>query len=64
MGAVRMRVQTDDEKLHNNPQVPYHSSPSIDILWSEKLHVCKKHIYNYGVLTLNQISAKTAVHNA
>ncbi len=30
-------------KHHNNPQVlPHHSSPSVNILWSEKLCACKK----------------------
>ncbi len=35
MGAVRMRVQTADKNL-----VIHVSSPSANILWSEKLHVC------------------------
>ncbi len=33
MGAVRMRIQTT--KHHNNP---HHSSPSVNVLWSQKLH--------------------------
>ncbi len=36
MGAVRMRVWL---KHHNNP---HHSSPSVNVLWSQKLCVCKK----------------------
>ncbi len=44
MGAVRMRVQTADKNTSNT----HHSSPSINILWSEKLHVCKKKIHNEG----------------
>ncbi len=42
MGAVRMRVQTADKNFTSNP---HHSSPSVNILWSEKLRVCKKHIH-------------------
>ncbi len=38
MGAVRMRVQTADKTSHN----PHYSSPSVNILWSEKLHICNK----------------------
>ncbi len=38
MGAVRMKVQTADKKHHNNPQV-IHTSPSINVLWSEKVCV-------------------------
>ncbi len=40
MGAVRMRVQTSDSQLSTSN--PHHSSPAINILWSEKLCVCKK----------------------
>ncbi len=35
MGAVRMRVQTADKN-------PHHSSTSVNILWIQKLRVCKK----------------------
>ncbi len=41
MGAVRMRVQTADKNITSNP---HHSSPSINVLRSEKLCVCKKQI--------------------
>ncbi len=41
MGAVRMRAQRADK--NNNP---HDSSPSVDILWSEKMSVCKKQIYH------------------
>ncbi len=41
MGAVRMRVQTADKKHHNN-----NSIHSINVLWSENLHICKKQIHN------------------
>ncbi len=54
MGAVRMRVQTADKKYHNNP---HHSSPSVNILWGDKLclhetnpyicNICKSSIYTY-----------------
>ncbi len=43
MGAVRMRVQTDDKKHHNNPQV-IHTTPVHQLMFfrSDKLCVCKK----------------------
>ncbi len=43
MGAVRMSVQTAAKNITSNP---HDSSQSIDILWSEKLHVCKKQIHH------------------
>ncbi len=36
MGAVRMRVQTADKKIHNNP---HHFSLSMNILWSDKYNI-------------------------
>ncbi len=42
-------------------------SPSVNILWSEKLHVCKKQIYHWGVLTLNHQfwpEYQSIIHNA
>ncbi len=44
MGAVRMRVCISN---------PHHSSPSVHLLWSEKLHVCKKQIHNQDILNLH-----------
>ncbi len=40
MGAVRMRVQTADKNI-----TIIHTSPSVNVLWSEKLCVCKKQIH-------------------
>ncbi len=37
MGAVRMRVQTADKNITSTP---HYSSPSVDVLWRQKLHVC------------------------
>ncbi len=42
MGAARMRVQTADKKHHNNP---HHSSPSVNVLWSNKMHVYKSPLF-------------------
>ncbi len=48
-------------KHHNNP---HHSSLSVNILRSEKLCVCKKQIYNYGVFNCKPaLLAKIWVHN-
>ncbi len=44
MGAVRMRVQTADKNVTMNQHEP---SPSINILWREKLCVRKKTIHLY-----------------
>ncbi len=41
MGAVRMRVQTSDKNITSNP---HHSSPSVNILRSQKLFVRNKSI--------------------
>ncbi len=41
MGAVRMS--------HSNP---HDSSSLINVLWSEKLHVCKEQIQDCAILTL------------
>ncbi len=38
MGAIRIKVQTADNSITSNP--------SINIQWSEKLHVYKKQIHN------------------
>ncbi len=50
MGAVR--VQTADKNITSNPHL---SSPSINIRWSEKLHVFKKQIHHKDDLTLNHL---------
>ncbi len=34
---------------------PHHSSPSINILWSEKLHVCKKQTHHYSLILLSPV---------
>ncbi len=58
MGAVRMRVQTADKNITIT-----HTSPSVNILWSEKLRVRKKQIheddFNFKLL----LPAKIPVHN-
>ncbi len=40
MGAVRLRVQTADKNI--TMSISHQSTPSINILWSEKLHICDK----------------------
>ncbi len=40
MGAVRMRVQTADKNITIQIHMTY--SPSVNVLWNEKLAVCKK----------------------
>ncbi len=47
MGAVRMRDLTAGKNITSNP---HDSSPLINVLWSEKLHVCKKQIYLEDIL--------------
>ncbi len=46
MGAVRMI------KHHNNP---HPSSPSVNILRKQKLHVCKKQIHNCDVFNFKPL---------
>ncbi len=47
MGAVRMRVQTADKNITIiHKYDPHNFSPSINVLWSEKLSVCKKQIHH------------------
>ncbi len=43
MGAVRLKVQTADKNI----TIIQNSSLSINVLWSEKLRVCKKQVYEY-----------------
>ncbi len=45
MGAVRTRVQPADKNITIIPKNPHDSSLSVNILWSEKLHVCNKQIH-------------------
>ncbi len=52
MGAVRLRVQTADKNI-----TIIHSSPSNNILWSEKLYVCKKQIHYYDFFYLQTIAS-------
>ncbi len=47
MGAVRMRVQTA-----NKNKTVIHTSPLINVLWSEKLLVYKKEIHHEDILTI------------
>ncbi len=57
---IRMRVQTAAKNSN-----PHDSSPSINILWSKKLCVCKKQIHQ-DVLTLNHCFwaiYKSIIHN-
>ncbi len=42
MDAVRMKVQTADKNI----TIIQNSSLSINVLWSEKLRVCKKQVYD------------------
>ncbi len=40
-------------RQNESPSInPHHSSLSVNILWSEKLHVCRKQIHHEGILTL------------
>ncbi len=41
MGAVKIRVQTANKNIS-----VINKTPSINILWSEKLHVYNKQIYH------------------
>ncbi len=55
MGAVRMRVWTADKKHLNNP---HDSSPWINVLWNENLHVSKQiqqEVFNFKPLLLAKI---------
>ncbi len=55
MGAVRTRVQAVDKNITSNP---HHSSPSINVLWSEKLHVYKKQVPSLRYFKLKSIIHK------
>ncbi len=55
-------VQTADKKITRNS---HNASPSINVLWSEKLHVCK-HFYKKVFLTSNccfMLKYKSSIHN-
>ncbi len=58
MGAVKIRVPTAKKKK-NSTSNQHNSSPSLNILWSKKLHVCKKRKYIIMAFYLNN----TIVHN-
>ncbi len=55
MGAVRMRDQTADKNITIIHTTPVH----INILWSEKLHVCKecvrKPLYHKAIFKLQTV---------
>ncbi len=62
MGAVRMRVQTADNNITSNNTTPLQSSPSVNILWSEKLCVRKKQIHYQGVFQFKS-PKESSIHN-
>ncbi len=60
MGAVRIRVQTDD-KHHSNP---HHSSPSVNILRTQNLCVSKKQIHHYASIQLSPVKRSSGLKSA
>ncbi len=63
MGAVRMRVQIADKNITINP---HQSSPSVNVLWNEKLCVCVNQIHFKYVFFLLQTIASdcmSSIHN-
>ncbi len=59
MGAVRMRVQTADK---NNPIT--HTTPSINILWSENVHVSKEANTQFYLQTItSRKKNESSIHN-
>ncbi len=53
MGAVRLRVQTADKNI-----TIIHTTPTITVLWSQKVCVCKKHINHEYVCNFKSIIHK------
>ncbi len=51
-------------KHHNIHSNPHHSSPSVNVLWSKKICVCKKQIYHLDVLKLSLwLKWESIIHN-
>ncbi len=61
MGAVKMRVQTADKTITSHPHI---FIPIINVLWSDKLHVCKTQIHRYGAFKVKLLlSSKIQIHD-
>ncbi len=50
MRAIRMRVQTADKTSQWSKSDPHDSSPSVNVVWREKLCICKKDIHFKPIL--------------
>ncbi len=60
--AVNGCHQNESKQLIKHHNKPHHSSPSVNVLWSKRLHVCKKQIYQDVINFKPLILAKIPVH--